>query len=193
MEAEILFLLGFIAFIWIPVTIVFLRRHHPPNVTTGNRIVQVSRRHRKYFKPAERKMHDQACRLLSEINEALRHNQRIHSDSKSSLKAQANQTTAYVMASLGKVARIRKHKAVLNSERQSEITKLENRLLTEVGRSLDVLEDALVSLTILDVARGDVTIDRLLDNLQESNARLKDIADAHEEVRNAGRVWIGEL
>jgi hypothetical protein len=91
------------------------------------------------------------------------------------------------------VARIRKHKTVVNASRQAEITRLENQLLTEVTRSLDVLEDALVSLTILDVAKGDVTVDRLLDNLEESNSRLRDLADAHEEVRNAGRAWVGEF
>ena len=132
-------------------------------------------------------MRDQACRLFSEIGEALKHNQRIQSDRKTRLKTQVDQTTDYVLVSLGKVARIRKHKAVLNTSRQDEITQLENRLLDEVARSLDVLEDALVSLTILDVARGDAAIDRLLSNLEESNTRLRDIADAHEEVRNAGK------
>lgn len=132
-------------------------------------------------------MQDQASRLFSEICEALKHNQRIQPDRKTRLKAQVDQTTDYVLASMGKVARIRKHKSVLNTSRQAEITKLENRLLDEVTRSLDVLEDALVSLTILDVTRGDATIDRLLHNLEESNARLRDIADAHEEIRNAGK------
>jgi hypothetical protein len=135
-------------------------------------------------------MRDQACRLFSEIGEALKHNQRIQPDRKTRLKTQVDQTTDYVLVSLGKVARIRKHKSVLNTSRQAEITQLENRLLNEVTRSLDVLEDALVSLTILDVARGDAAIDRLLYNLEESNTRLRDIADAHEEVRNAGKTAV---
>ncbi|NIO39164.1 MAG: hypothetical protein GTO41_02560 [Burkholderiales bacterium] len=88
---------------------------------------------------------------------------------------------------------MRKHKSVVNARRQAQITVLEDRLLVEVKRSIDVLEDALVSLTILDAARGDATVDRLLDNLAESNARLRDLADAHEEVRSAGRVRIAEL
>jgi hypothetical protein len=194
MEPQFLILLGFLVFVWLPVTIVFLRRYRPAPVKAGKKeAYRLNRRYRRYFKPAERKMQEQACRLLSEINDALKYNQRIQTDRKSSLKSQTNQTTDYVMASLGKVARIRKHKSVVNAERQAEITKLEGRLLAEVMRSLDVLEDALVSITVLDVARGDVTIDRLLENLRESNARLRDVADAHDEVRNAGRVWVGEL
>jgi len=188
MESEFLVLLVFLVIVWIPVTFVFLSRRHPVDVQVSRkRASRPNRRYGRYFKPAERKMRDQACRLISEIGEALKHNQRIQSERKTRLKAQADQTADYVLVSLGKVARIRKHKSVLNTSRQAEITTLENRLLDEVSRSLDVLEDALVSLTILDVARGDATIDRLLYNLEESNARLRDIADAHEEVRNAGR------
>lgn len=194
MEAEFLFLLAFLVFVWLPVTIVFLRNHRPAAVKAGKtKAYRLNRHYRRYFNPVERKMQEQACRLLSEINDALKYNQRIRVDRKSSLKTQANQTTDYVMASLGKVARIRKHKSVVNAQRQAEITKLEHRLMAEVKRSLDVLEDALVSLTILDVAQGDTTIDRLLANLEESNARLRDIADAHEEVRSAGKVRMGEL
>jgi hypothetical protein len=188
MESEFLVLLVFLVIVWIPVTFVFLSRRHPVDVKVSQkRASRPNRRYRRYFKPAERKMRDQACRLISEIGEALKHNQRIQSERKTRLKAQVDQTADYVLVSLGKVARIRKHKSVLNTSRQAEITTLENRLLDEVARSLDVLEDALVSLTILDVARGDATIDRLLNNLEESNARLRDIADAHQEVRNAGK------
>lgn len=191
MESEFLILLIFLVIVWIPVTFVFLIRHRP--VESGVRQIRVSRpprQYRRYFKPAERKMRDQACRLFSEIGEALKHNQRIQPDRKTRLKTQVDQTTDYVLVSLGKVARIRKHKSVLNTSRQAEITQLENRLLNEVARSLDVLEDALVSLTILDVARGDAAIDRLLYNLEESNTRLRDVADAHEEVRNAGKTTV---
>jgi hypothetical protein len=194
MGPEFILLLAFLVLVWLPVTIVFLRQHRPVAVKAGKKkAYRLNRRYRGYFKPTERKMQDQACRLLSEIDDALRFNKRIQNDRKSSLQAQANQTTDYVMASLGKVARIRKHKTVVNAKRQAEITHLENQLLTEVTRSLDVLEDALVSLTILDVAKGDVTVDRLLDNLEESNSRLRDLADAHEEVRNAGKAWVGEF
>lgn len=188
MEAEFFVLLAFLIFVWLPVTFVFLRNQRPPTVKD-----RLNRRYRRYFKASERKMQDQACRLLSEISDALKYNQRIQSDRKASVNAQASQTTDYVMVSLGKVARMRKHKAVVNVKRQAEITRLEDKLLAEVTRSIDVLEDALVSLTILDVAKGDTTIERLLTNLEESNARLRDLADAHEEVRNVGRVRIAEL
>jgi hypothetical protein len=194
MEAELLVLLAFLVFVWLPVTVVFLRNQRPdPHKVGKKNVYKINKRYRRYFKAPERKLQDQACRLLSEIGDALNHNQRIQTDRKSNLKEQANQTTDYVLVSLGKVARMRKHKAVVNAKRQAQITVLEDRLLVEVKRSIDVLEDALVSLTILDAARGDATVDRLLDNLAESNARLRDLADAHEEVRSAGRVRIAEL
>jgi hypothetical protein len=137
-------------------------------------------------------MGNRAHRLFEGICEALEQNQRIQSDRRLSLEGQAAQAASYVGASLRKLARIRKHKLVLSSKRQDEVGLLENRLLTEVERSLDILEDALVSVTIVDIVRGDARIDRVLSDLGESNARLRDLADAHQDVKNVGRLQTWE-
>ena len=89
MESEFLFLLAFLVFVWLPVTVVFLRNHRPAAVKVGKtKAYRLNRRYRRHFMPGERKMQEQACRLLSEIDDALKFNQRIQSDRKSSLKAQ---------------------------------------------------------------------------------------------------------
>ncbi len=70
---------------------------------------------------------------------------------------------------------------------------LERRLLAEIRRSMDILEDALVSIITVDVVGGNTRIDRLVSELYESNARLRDIADAHQEIKNVRGAWVGEV
>jgi hypothetical protein len=123
---------------------------------------------------------------LREINEALEENQRIQSEKRKLLNDQTCQARDYVVASLKKLHRVRKHKAIVGSERKIEMEKLEEQLLNEIKRSVDLLEDVLVSVITLDVVRGDVTIDRLLKNLEDSNARLRDVAGFHDEWRQIG-------
>ncbi len=72
MGPEFIFLLAFLVLVWLPVTIVFLRQRRPIAVKAGKKkAYRLNRRYRRYFKPTERKMQDQACRLLSEIDDAL--------------------------------------------------------------------------------------------------------------------------
>ncbi len=134
-----------------------------------------------------------AQQLFSEISEALDHNQRISSDNKSSLKEQTRQMTDYAVSCSENLARIRRRKAIVSPARKQELTRMEGQLVAEIKRALDILEDALVSIVRVDVVGGHATIDRLVYDLSESNARLRDIADAHDEIRTVREAWVGEL
>jgi hypothetical protein len=134
-----------------------------------------------------------AQQLFSEISEALDNNQRISSDNKSSLKEQTRQMTDYAVSCSENLARIRRRKAIVSSARKQELTRMEGQLMAEIKRALDILEDALVSIVRVDVVGGRTTIDRLVYDLSESNARLRDIADAHDEIRTVREAWVGEL
>jgi hypothetical protein len=134
-----------------------------------------------------------AQQLAAEICEALDYNQRIPTEKRSYLKQQTRQLTDHALASLEKVTRIRRRKAIVGPDRQAELEQLERRLLAEIKRSLEILEDALVSIITVDVVGGNSRIDRLVSDLYESNARLRDIAEAHQEIRTVRGVWAGEL
>jgi hypothetical protein len=131
-----------------------------------------------------------AQRVFSEISEALDSNQRISPDKKSSLKEQTRQMTDYAVASSEQLARVRRRAAIVSPTKRPELTQMEGRLLAEIKRSLDMLEDALVSIIRVDVVGGNATIDRLVHDLSESNARLRDIADAHDEIRTVREAWV---
>lgn len=144
-------------------------------------------------KPPQRNPKRHAQQLLSEINEALDYNRRISIDKKSSVREQARQMAGYAVASSEKLARIRRRKTIVSSERQIELERLERRLSAGIIRSLDMLEDALVAIIKVDVVGGQATIDRLVTDMNESNARLRDVADAHDEIRTVREAWVGEL
>jgi hypothetical protein len=167
--------------------------HDRREKSKGNKVQAFGDLHLKHREPPERKSKRHAQRLLSELNEALDYNQRIPPEKKSSLKQQVGQMTDYAVASLEKLARIRGRKAIVSSKRQTELEQLEGRLSVEINRSLDMLEDALVSIITVDVIGGNARIDRLLTDLHESNARLRDTADAHNEIRTVREAWVGEL
>jgi hypothetical protein len=143
--------------------------------------------------PTERIMKRHAQQLAAEICEALDYNQRIPTEKKSYLKEQTRQLADHALASLEKVTRIQRRKTIVNVVRREELEQLERRLLAEIKRSLEILEDALVSIITVDVVGGNSRIDRLVGDLYESNARLRDIAEAHQEIRAVRGVWVGEL
>lgn len=143
--------------------------------------------------PLARQMKRHAERLISEINEALKHNKRIPPDKKSSLEKQTRQMTDYTVISLQKLERIHRRKGMVNETRRLELARLERRLAAEIERALNMLEDALVSIITVDVAGENARIDRLVNDLSESNSRLRDIADAHDEIRSVRETWAGEL
>ncbi len=135
------------------------------------------------IKAEEREVGNRAYRLLLEVNEALEHNQRISPEKKASLKQQARQALDNIIALLWKLSRVRRAKAVVQTQSQVEIEKLEGRLLTEITRSSDVLEDVLMSTIQLEIKGGDRAVDRLLEDLNESNSRMRDLADAYDEFK----------
>jgi len=49
---------------------------------------------------------------------------------------------------------------------------------------LDNLEEVLVSTIAVDVEGGDARIERLVDDLEDSTLRLRDMAQSYDEVRN---------
>jgi hypothetical protein len=145
-----------------------------------------------HSEPAKRKMKRHAQQLAAEICEALDYNQRIPAEKKRFLIEQARQLTDHSLNSLEKVARIQRRKSIVNPNRRLELEGIERRLLAEVRRSMDILEDALVSIITVDVVGENTRIDRLVSELYESNARLRDIADAHQEIKTVRGVWVGK-
>lgn len=136
------------------------------------------------IKAQEREVGNRAYKLLSEVNEALAHNQRIAPEKKPVLKRQARRTLDNIVSLLWKLSRVRRAKSVVRSQSQAEIGELETRLLTEITHSSDVLEDVLTSTMQLEIKGSDKTVDRLLEDLDESNKRMRDLADVYDELRS---------
>jgi hypothetical protein len=132
----------------------------------------------------EREMATRAFGLLLEVNEAIRHNQRISSPLKDSLKQQVGQIPENIVALLWKLARLRRARILFGSEFQVETEALEEKLVAEVEHALTILKSVLMYALKLEVVTGDRSLDRLLDSLKESNRRMRDLADTYDQIRS---------
>ena len=74
-----------------------------------------------------------------------------------------------------------KHDTSQAQQSKKEIESMINRLNQEVERSLDVLTAVSVSLLNVELAHGDAEFDRLLNELNESNRRLRELSDAYKD------------
>jgi hypothetical protein len=137
--------------------------------------------------PDERGMGRRALQILVELGAALENNPRIQPDRKALLWDRAHRSAENVVDLLQQVARIRRQKSLLGTERQRRIRDMETRRLDQMWRSLDNLEEVLVSTFAVEVEGGDARIERLVDDLEDSNLRLRDMAQSYDEVRNVLR------
>jgi uncharacterized protein YjbI with pentapeptide repeats len=134
--------------------------------------------------PTEQGIAERAYSLWLEVNQALNQNRQINPSKKSSLKQQARQVPENIANLLWKLSRLRRAKHLIGVEGQAEIEKLEHKLLAELQHSATLLEGVLTSTMRLDIARGDRPVERLLQDLAASNERLRDLADAYDEVKS---------
>jgi len=127
--------------------------------------------------------------MLGEAREAIKRS-RIPPDRKADLTRETRDLYDNITKGVWKLKRVRrirelamKGSASANSAGIArEASDMESRLLDELNRSLDALLAVPASLMKLEMAADDQVIDRLITNLDEANLRMKDLADAYEEV-----------
>ena len=131
-----------------------------------------------------------AKRLLAEAREAIRCS-RITWDRKSALNRETRDLYDNIIKGVRKIDRIRRLRdlAARGTATDSaariiqEAAAMERQLLAELDRALDVLLSVPASLMRVEVTVDDREIDRLVRNLDDTNDRMRDLADAYDEVR----------
>jgi hypothetical protein len=129
---------------------------------------------------------ERADRLAREVHDALQHSP-VSANRKADFDQQARAVPDNVNQALWKLARLRRLYTSIdprsdpaNQNRQA-INDLENKLLSEMTQSVELLAALPVSLIQVELARGDRSTDRLLADLDESNKRLADLSSAYAE------------
>ncbi len=128
--------------------------------------------------------------LYGEVSDALKHCP-ISVEKKLSFEQQTSQVPNNITRALWKISRLeRLFKSVGNRSKQaiqsqSEIKSMRTQLIKEINHSLDILTAIPVSLLRVELAHGDLEVDRLFAELNESNKRLRDLSSTYTEARDA--------
>jgi hypothetical protein len=129
---------------------------------------------------------ERADRLAREVHEALQRSP-VSAERKAAFERQAREVPDNVNRALWNLVRLRRLSASIdprsdpeNQNRQA-ISNLENKTLTEMTQSVELLASLSVSLIQVELARGERSADRLLADLDESNQRLADLSSAYAE------------
>ena len=136
----------------------------------------------------ERDMVERANRLAYEIRDVLRHSP-ISDAKKAYFNLQACEVPSNITKALWKLARLRRiaesigHKDDEQVQKHQEIEQMISQLRAEMKHSLGVLSSLSISLVKVEVARGDIAMDKLLADLNESNERLGDLSASYAEVK----------
>jgi|CXWL01.1.fsa_nt_gi hypothetical protein len=75
------------------------------------------------------------------------------------------------------------HNSKQATKSQNEINTMIDNLDTEISRSLDTLTTVSVSLMSVELALGDLEIDRLFNELGKSNNRLRELSDTYKNAK----------
>jgi hypothetical protein len=128
---------------------------------------------------------DTVLELTLSINETLRANPYIDAAKKTAIKRQVRQMPANVVALAWKLHRLHKLQKLLGTEssHSQELTRLAERLKTEVDSAQDSLQNISVSLMKLELADNQELTAQLLDELSHTNQRMQDLLKAREVVQ----------
>jgi hypothetical protein len=132
-----------------------------------------------------------ARKLVQVINETLKTSP-ISAEQKSEVQKQTKEVTANVNKALSKLERLRKIKKIAKRNEDAanspevlrDIKAMERKIQDELLRTHEVLLSMPVMLMKVDAARGDRDMDRIIDNLSDTNHRLDDLATGYDDLRS---------
>jgi hypothetical protein len=132
----------------------------------------------------------QADRILSEIRLTLKHSP-MSAERKLSLERQAADIPNNLTRALWKLAQLRRLSQSIDpafdqdGQNQAGVAELQDRLLSEMAQSVQVLSSISISLLKVELTHNDAAVDRLLSGLQAANQRLEDISTSYAELRGS--------
>ena len=138
--------------------------------------------------PDERAMQSHAARLVYEIDDALKCSP-LPPEKYISFEQQTRQVPGNLNRALWKMARLRRLAESIDYEydkdgqRHQELDAMAKQLHGEMQHSLEIVSSLSISLVKVELAHDDLSTDRLLADLNESNQRLRDLSASYIEVK----------
>ena len=141
-----------------------------------------------HVKPDERAMLSHATLLVYEIDDALKSSP-LPPEKYAAFGRQTRQVPGNLDRALWKLARLRRLAEAIDyqydtdGQRHQEIEVMTQQLHGEMQHSLEIVSSLSISLVKVELAHHDLSTDRLLADLDESNQRLRDLSASYLEVK----------
>jgi hypothetical protein len=136
----------------------------------------------------ERAMQTHASRLVYEIDDALKCSP-LPPEKYISFERQTRQVPGNLNRALWKLARLRRlaeaidYKYDHDGQQHQELEAMTTQLHDEMRHSLELVSSLSISLVKVELAHDDLSTDRLLADLNDSNQRLRDLSASYMEVK----------
>ncbi|HTP11198.1 MAG TPA: hypothetical protein VMP08_23245 [Anaerolineae bacterium] len=136
----------------------------------------------------ERAMQTHAARLVYEIDDALKCSP-LPPEKYASFERQTRQVPGNLNRALWKLARLRRLAESIDDaydkdgQQHQELDTMTHQLHDEMRHSLEIVSSLSISLVKVELAHDDLSTDRLLADLNDSNQRLRDLSTSYLEVK----------
>ncbi len=140
-----------------------------------------------YLDKQERTLWAQADELIQSINNSLTH-ATITNEQKASLRAQAADIQLNILKSGQILHRLRETNKLIyrqTNQLNVELQNMERKRTQAIYDSLVVLRSIPVALLRVESARDARSVDAIIKTLADTNQRVRDIADAHDELHQS--------
>ena len=141
-----------------------------------------------FVEPDERAMQTHAARLVYEIDDALKCSP-LPAAKYAPIERQTRQVPDNLNRALWKLARLRRLAESIDygydkeGQQHQELENMAQQLRGEMQHSLELVSSLSISLVKVELAHDDLSADRLLADLDESNQRLRDLSASYAEVK----------
>ena len=147
-----------------------------------------------YVEPDERAMQTHAARLVYEINDALKCSP-LPPEKYASVERPTRQVPGNLNRALWKLARLRRlaesidYQYDRDGQQHQELAAMTAQLHGEMRRALELVSSLSISLVKVELAHDDLSTDRLLAALDDSNQRLRDLSASYAEVKEQRELY----
>jgi hypothetical protein len=118
-----------------------------------------------------------------EIETILKENKRISADKKRKLQIQTTAILNNIVEIIKRLDTVRRLLPTLDGKDRDEMEKMDFSLQLQIERSLETLQTIPISLVKVEIASEERSIDRLIDDLSETNETMHDLADSYKAMQ----------
>jgi hypothetical protein len=121
--------------------------------------------------------------IYREIENILKENKRISSDKKRRVQEQSAAMLDNMVDIMKRLDTVRRLTPTLSGKKRDEMENIDFSLQQQIERSLETLQSIPLGLVKVEMASEERSIDRLIDDLSETNETMHDLADSYKAIQ----------